>query len=119
MGEMSQWTIPLPIEVPINGPGSSPFDPQFPSPPGGALPPDTPGSTCPLPAPPPPPYCFPGSGVALTLANGLAAHETAEIVVEATIGVTIGPEVLITSLAFDLAFSAPIDLSHGYACGDF
>jgi RHS repeat-associated protein len=45
----SSWPIPPdpPVEAPINGPGSSPLDPQFPGPPGGATPLDnTPPSSC-------------------------------------------------------------------------
>ncbi|MGH9830464.1 MAG: hypothetical protein ACREDR_45235, partial [Blastocatellia bacterium] len=65
-----------------------------------------------------PPYCFPGSGLLLAIGAGFGTHVVAEAAVVAVIGATVGPEVLITSLAFDLAFGAPIDLIHAYACGD-
>lgn len=119
-GERPPFSNGAPIEIPINGPGSSPDDPPFPGPPGGALLLDSPGSTCPLAKPtPPPPYCFPGSGTALAIANGLATHEVSALIVESVIGVTAGPELIITALALDVAFGAPIDLIHGHACGDF
>ena len=51
-GERPPFSNGPPIEIPINGPGSSPEDPLFPGPPGGAV---APGANC----APPPPVCNP------------------------------------------------------------
>ncbi|MGH9207134.1 MAG: RHS repeat-associated core domain-containing protein, partial [Acidimicrobiales bacterium] len=45
-GEAPPGSVPPPIEIPINGPGSSPDDPLFPGPPGGAIPPESPAGSC-------------------------------------------------------------------------
>jgi hypothetical protein len=62
--------------------------------------------------------CGPLAGAGLALGNGLAFHVAADYIVDAAIGVTVGPEVLITALALDMAFGVPIDLLHDAACGD-
>ena len=107
--------MPPPIETPINGPGSSPWDVQFPGPPGEATPPD--GPACAAPKPPPPLACAPGTGPALAVFMALGAHETAYFIVDVSLGLE-GPAGWVTAIAFDLAVGAPADLVHDYACGE-